>query len=115
MKNRTKLIGSGGALFGIILSKWATNHYGKSGSLVVGVCALIVLALYFVIMAYKTKKYLGMAMILLMLTPLIVILMGVYLDNAYVIFGGIILLFVSCNLMVKKVLPWMKENEKFKS
>ncbi|MCT8976976.1 hypothetical protein N4T77_10205 [Clostridium sp. CX1] len=112
MKNKMKSIGASGALFGIILSRWITNHYGKNGNLVVGVCAFIILVLYFIIVAYKTKKYLGMTIVLIMLSPLIVMLLGVYLENSYVILGGIILLFVSCNLMIKKIVPWLQSRKK---
>ncbi|AYD41188.1 hypothetical protein D4Z93_11950 [Clostridium fermenticellae] len=114
MKDKLKLICINGVLFGTMLNRWATNKYGENGTLIVMVCAFIIMILIFILSAYKTKKYLGTFMLFLILSPLLISILGAYKDNFYMMFGGTISVFILAEIMNKKIFPWMIKNGKFK-
>lgn len=114
MKNKWKLTGVSGVLFGTMLNRWATNKYGRNGSIIVVVCTIIILILIFILSAYKTKKYLGTFMVFLMISPLTLLILGIYKNNPFMMLGGLISFFIFAEVMNKKILPWMLKNGKFK-
>jgi hypothetical protein len=103
--------GGSAALFGMALSRWAREHYGIKGSLFIALVCLIVLIVILIISACISKKYLATMTVFLMISPIIVSIVGIYLNNIYMMIGGLVLFFVSGVFMNKKVLPKFKDRK----
>lgn len=114
MKNKWKSIGIIGVLFGTILSRWASSQHGENSTRLLVISIIVIILLGAIVLACITKKYLGVLMLFTLFIPIIIGLIGVYLTNIYMMVGGLAAFFILGGVMTKKVLPWMRENGRFK-
>ncbi|WP_411681921.1 hypothetical protein [Clostridium thailandense] len=103
MKDKMKLLGALVFLLGMSLSKYMGNKYGVNGRLSIGVFG-VVLGLMVVIVLIYRKKYLGALVVFFTFLFFIIGLIGIYLDNIYIVIAGLILALAFLKIMIK-VLP----------
>ncbi|MBL4932372.1 hypothetical protein [Clostridium paridis] len=98
MKNM-KYVGLLGVIFGVLLSRFLGNYFGNS-SQVMAMFVVVTCALFIIIALFVKKFYLGAIIMLSITLPLIIGAIGMYLDNLYMILGGIVLFFVTLIIAV---------------
>lgn len=102
MNNKLKLIGILAVFIGIGLSRVVEAHYGSNSKVTI-VAILVIISLILVLYLISIKKYLAAIIMASMALPLIVSLIGMYLKNLYLIFGGIGSVFILIPLTIKLI------------
>jgi len=100
LKRRYTGLGVCGVFLAMAFSKFIRVDYGVNGQLAVmiGSLFIILIAILYLIL---TKKYFGAFCIFCFTMPLIVGTVGMYLENLYLVFGGIALFFIVGAIVIK--------------
>lgn len=110
MKDKLKPLGILVVLSGMSLSKYMGSKYGVNGRIAAGISGLVI-AFIAIIILICMKEYSAALLSIFVLVPLIVILIGIYLNNVYVVLAGVILLIVFMK-MIQKLLPRFSKRRK---
>lgn len=109
MKDKLKWVGVIGVLIGIGLSRIIGNYYGANGK--IAIFAILVVILVFLILYYTSKKkYLEAIRGCGIVIPLIIGFAGMYLDNLYLLIGGIASMFISIPVIIKVTSKFTNHN-----
>jgi hypothetical protein len=109
MKKNISYLGVCGVLFGLIISRFIETEYGVNARVAIMICALMISIFAMMGIIYK-KKYLAALYILAMVLPLLLMTIGMYLDNLFIAFGGFGLLIILI-LVIIKILPEFKRRQ----
>lgn len=110
MKDKMKSLGISVVLLGMALSKYMGNKFGVNGRIYVGIGALIFVLIGVIILIFF-KKYSAVLVICFLFLPLIMSLIGIYLNNIYIVLAGVALFIVFWKIIIK-VLSWFNKNKK---
>lgn len=110
MKKYMPFLGTIGVLLTIRFSRVMVGKYGENARIIIMVVALLISLLALVGIVYK-KKYLAALGSLSMVLPLVVMTIGIYLDNIYLGALGLGLMFALISIMIK-ILPKYKKYKK---
>lgn len=84
----------------IIFTRYVVFKYGEGSRLIIITFALIVSVVGLVGIVY-TKNYLAILGALMMILPLVVMAIGIYIDNIYISAIGLLLIFILIPMMIK--------------
>jgi hypothetical protein len=95
-----KFIVPSGILLGMILDRWINKYYGLTGSLAVATGAIMIGIIGLIILAF-CKQYFVASVLTMIVFPVIIMLIGMYLSNIYLMIVGLILLFILGKVAIK--------------
>lgn len=98
-----------GIIVGRIASRILTNYFGLDGHNIVGTVAAGIM-FSAVIGLFITRQYLWGIVFLIMSLPLVIGLIGMYLDNTHVMGIGILLVFIMYPILIK-IIPKLKKDK----
>lgn len=110
MKSRLKSLCIVAILLGMSLSKFIGSYFGLNGKIMI-VIASIIMSLIIIIMLICFKEYSAALVSFFMVFPLIVGVLGMYLNNIYLVLGALVLLIVFVKI-IAKILPRFMKNKK---
>lgn len=102
MKNKMKYLGTIGVFVGMAVSKVLGNYFGLNGKIVVAFTTLVIVSFALVYLVIK-KYYLASLIMFIMILPLIMCVIGMYLNNEYLAGGGIALFIIILPLLIKLI------------
>lgn len=100
MKDKLKGLGVLGVLVGIILSRVLGSYYGDNARIAIMTAVIVLLLIIVAILFIKKYTIAGLAF-LSITVPIIIIALGMYKDNLYLVGGGLILFFVTLVILIK--------------
>ena len=100
IEKKMNIISILGVFLGIFTNRVLIAKYGNSGSVMIASIALIAIVVPIIYLVIK-KKYKQTLVLLFMVLPGIVMWIGIYMDNMYLMGGGFISLFITIPIMVK--------------
>lgn len=100
MKKVKPYLGIFGVLFGIVLSRFMVDKYGEDSRILM-MFGLSLVALVLVLIIVYKRKYFEALLMLFIILPVIVMTIGMYIDNIYFASVGFVLIFIIAPIMVK--------------
>lgn len=100
MKKIMPALGGIFTLMSIIFTRYIVSKYGENSRIIIMAVSVGISIISFIGIVYS-KKYLAALWVLLMLIPLVVMTIGIYLDNIYISSIGFLLIFILIPIMIK--------------
>lgn len=100
VKKIMPILGAILVLITIIFTRYVVFKHGEGSRLIIITFALIVSVVGFVGIVY-TKNYLAILGALMMILPLVVMSIGIYINNIYISAIGLLLIFILIPMMIK--------------
>jgi hypothetical protein len=113
MKNRLKawipIIGIIGVILGRIVNKLLSSYFGDNSSNVV-VAISVAIAFVVILLAIAMAQYFIVIMMFIMTIPLTISGIGLYLNNMYLMVGGIVSIFIIYPILIKIIPKLRRDN-----
>ncbi|ERK30591.1 hypothetical protein [Clostridium intestinale] len=100
MRKNSALLGALLVLVSILFTRLMVNKYGEASRLIIITVALIISIIGLLGIIY-TKNHRIILGAFMMILPLIVMTIGIYIDNLYVSGIGLLLIFILIPIMIK--------------
>jgi hypothetical protein len=97
---KMKNIGIIAVLIGIILSRICGDYFGSNSQVIIMGIAILFSAILIAVIVLK-KYYIPAILLTSILTPVAISFFGMYFNNLYMLFGGLILFFVALVIDMK--------------
>lgn len=107
MKKDVKGLGIAGIITGFILLR-ILNSYGLNGRIILGTISVVIL-LIMILCLFVKKYYFASIIVLIMVMPIITGVIGIYMDNLYLVIGSLASFFIVIPILLK-VLKNYKKN-----
>ncbi len=111
MKDKMKYVGIVGVFLGIFMNRILTARYGNSGSIILASIALTLVVTSMIIIVIM-KKFLAALMLFPIVLPGIFMIIGIIINNIYIIGVGLILIIVAIPITIK-IAPKLKDKYHF--
>ena len=107
MKKNISYLGFCGIVIGLVISRFVVDKYGANTRIIIMFVALMISIFSVIGIIYK-RKYLGALYMLSIVVPLLIMTIGMYLENVLIGLIGLGSLFILIPIMVKVLPKWKK-------